>query len=100
MKRTASIKCLTPCVLYSLSKKQLDVVLLHHPQMTAAIRAVAEQRLRQQEQEKKAAIKEEASTVSMESPLRFGNSAILEDQETEDQTEDISSDENLSEGDP
>lgn len=63
MKRTASIKCVTPCVLYSLSKKQLDEVLLHHPQMNSAIRAVAELRLREagkikEEEEQKVAEKE------------------------------------------
>jgi hypothetical protein len=47
MKRTASIRTVTPCILYSLSKSDLDAMLLHHPTMAARIRAVAEERLEQ-----------------------------------------------------
>lgn len=53
MKRTATIKSVTPCVLYSLSKTQLDEVLSHHPNMAHAIRKVAEERLAQQQAQEK-----------------------------------------------
>jgi CRP-like cAMP-binding protein len=45
MRRTATIRCSTPCILYSLSKQNLDEVLEHHPQMAHAIRKIAEERL-------------------------------------------------------
>ncbi|KAJ3294725.1 Potassium/sodium hyperpolarization-activated cyclic nucleotide-gated channel 4 [Borealophlyctis nickersoniae] len=47
MKRTATIRCATACVLYSLSKTNLDIVLEHHPLMAHRIRKVAEDRLAQ-----------------------------------------------------
>ncbi len=53
MKRTATIKTVTPCILYSLSKKHLDEVLAHHPNMAHAIRKVAEERLAQQNAQSK-----------------------------------------------
>ena len=84
MKRTATIKCITPCVLYSLSKKQLDEVLLHHPQMTAAIRAIAEERLRLSQLEQKTVIQEES--VTEYSPVK--HSAIQEDEAEENHSAD------------
>ncbi|KAJ3194278.1 hypothetical protein HK101_003086 [Irineochytrium annulatum] len=47
LKRTATIRTTTPCILYSLSKTDLDLVLLRHPSMALRIRAVAEERLHQ-----------------------------------------------------
>ncbi|KAJ3321101.1 Potassium/sodium hyperpolarization-activated cyclic nucleotide-gated channel 4 [Blyttiomyces sp. JEL0837] len=47
LKRTATIRTVTSCILYSLSKRDLDDVLLHHPSMANRIRAVAEERLSQ-----------------------------------------------------
>jgi CRP-like cAMP-binding protein len=45
MRRTATIRCASSCILYSLSKQNLDEVLAHHPQMAHAIRKIAEERL-------------------------------------------------------
>ncbi|KAJ3043070.1 hypothetical protein HDV00_005978 [Rhizophlyctis rosea] len=47
MKRTATIRVVTPCVLYSLRKRNLDEVLEHHPIMAHRIRKVAQDRLAQ-----------------------------------------------------
>ncbi|KAI8813156.1 hypothetical protein BJ742DRAFT_866062 [Cladochytrium replicatum] len=45
MKRTANIRAVTPCVLYSLSKRDLDVVLEDFPEVTEAMTVVANERL-------------------------------------------------------
>ncbi|KAI9203342.1 uncharacterized protein BJ171DRAFT_600195 [Polychytrium aggregatum] len=45
MRRTASIRAVTPCVLYSLSKSDFDVILQHHPTQAEVIRKIAEERL-------------------------------------------------------
>ncbi len=88
MKRTATIKCVTACVLYSLSKKQLDEVLLHHPQMTAAIRAVAEQRLKLTE-EAKAREGREESVISVDNNVPIMPSKIDEFDEAIDESEEF-----------
>jgi CRP-like cAMP-binding protein len=89
MKRTATIKCVTACVLYSLSKKQLDEVLLHHPQMTSAIRIVAELRLKQTEEDKAAEMKAEESVVYAPDTNMIRHSTIMESQESEGETSDV-----------
>ena len=80
MKRTASIKCLTACILYSLSKKQLDDVLQHHAQMAVAIRSVAEERLRNQTQMEASRSKREDSIISIDTEIKLRAFKISEEQ--------------------
>jgi CRP-like cAMP-binding protein len=75
----------TACVLYSLSKKQLDEVLLHHPQMTSAIRAVAELRLKQTEEAKASEINAEESVIYEPDKNMLRHSTIMESQELEEE---------------
>ena len=91
MKRTATIKTVTPCVLYSLSKKHLDEVLAHHPNMAHAIRKVAEERLAQQTAQSAASKPPEASTGSI--------STISSNQKEASDDQDTHSDENVDEDD-
>jgi hypothetical protein len=46
MKRTASIRAITQCVLYSLSQSDLQVILEINPEMSTRMREIAEERLR------------------------------------------------------
>ena len=52
MARTATIRAAIPCILYSLSKVDLDRVLREHPAVAVKIRKVAEERLAQLQQMK------------------------------------------------
>ncbi|KAJ3047985.1 hypothetical protein HK097_010981 [Rhizophlyctis rosea] len=62
MKRTATVRVVTPCVLYSLRKKNLDEVLEHHPIMAHRIRKVASDRLSAQKAMRKLDLRRKSTT--------------------------------------
>nr|KAJ3408582.1 anaphase-promoting complex subunit Hcn1 [Polyrhizophydium stewartii] len=45
MRRTASVRAVTNCILYSLSRPDLNTILEHHPKMADKMRKIAEERL-------------------------------------------------------